>query len=78
MCERGKSKSFVKVILYVCICAAFLFSSGCSACVKALARELMDDGKYATIKNKSFASHFKDAVLEDLSGIQPVVDKSKN
>ena len=78
MYKRGKRKSVMTVILYLCIFAAIAFSSGCSACVKALARELMDDGKHATIKNKSFASHFKDAVLEDLSGIQPVVDKSKN
>lgn len=78
MNKYGIRKPVVIVVLYMCIFGAIAFSSGCSACVKALAREMMDDGKHATIKNKSFAGHFKDAVLEDLSGIQPVVDKSNN
>lgn len=72
-----KSKTFVTAVLYLCIFAVITFSSGCSALVKALAREAIDDGKHAKIKNQSFAQHFKDAMLEDLSGIQPVIDESK-
>ena len=54
-----------------------VFSSGCSAFVKAIARECIDDGKHAKIKNQSFARHFGDALLEDMAGIQPVIDKTK-
>ena len=78
MNRRIKSKSIVTVILYFIIFTMITFSSGCSALVKALAREAMDDGKHAKIKNQSFAGHFKDAMLEDLSGIQPVIDKSND
>ncbi len=77
MNEHIKSKTFVTSILYLCIFIIIAFSSGCSPLVKALAREAMDDGRHAKIKNQSFAEHFKDAMLEDLSGIHPVIDKSK-
>ncbi|MBN2591575.1 MAG: hypothetical protein JXA96_17040 [Sedimentisphaerales bacterium] len=78
MNERIKSRSIATIFLYIAIFTAIVFSFGCSSFVKAIAREGMDDGKHAKIKNQSFSRHFKDAVLEDMSGIQPVIDKSKN
>jgi hypothetical protein len=63
--------------MYLSIFMAIIFSSGCSALVQAIARECMDDGKHAKIKDQSFANHFKDALLEDLSGIHPVIDKTE-
>ena len=78
MNKRVKSRVIVNTVLCLIFCAIIAFSSGCSPLVKALAREAMDDGKHAKIKNQSFAQHFKDAMLEDLSGIHPVIDKSKD
>lgn len=75
--KRIKSGKIVTIFLYLGIFMTVAFSSGCSALVKAVAREAMDDGKHAKIKNQSFARHFEDALLEDLSGIHPVIDKSK-
>ena len=71
----GKIKSTLLSLLF---CAIFVFSSGCSSLVKALAREAIDDGKHAKIKNQSFAGHFRDATLEDLAGIQPVIVKNRD
>ncbi|MBN1972030.1 MAG: hypothetical protein JW787_00205 [Sedimentisphaerales bacterium] len=72
-----KSQPVVNILLYLFVLVIISLSSGCSACFKALAREMIDDGKHAKIKSQSFAEHFKDAMLEDLSGIQPVINKSK-
>ena len=76
MYERIKSVRIVILFLFTAIFLTIV-SSGCSALVKATARECIDDGKHAKIKNQSFAKHFEDAMLEELSGIQPVIDKSK-
>ena len=71
------AKSVLTIVLGLTISWMLIFSSGCSALTKAIAREFMDDGKHATIENKSFARHFKDAFLEEASGIQPTIDKTK-
>lgn len=78
MYEHIKSGRIVILFLFAVVFVTIVFSSGCSALVKATARECIDDGKHAKIKNQSFARHFGDAMLEELSGIQPVIDKSKN
>ena len=78
MNKRVKYGEITSTLLPLLFCTIFVFSSGCSSLVKALAREAIDDGKHAKIKNQSFAGHFRDATLEDLAGIQPVIDKSRN
>lgn len=78
MNERIKSKRIVTIFLYLVIFMTIIFSTGCSSFVKAIGRECIDDGKHAKIKNQSFSRHFKDAFFEDMAGIQPVIDKSKN
>ena len=81
MAKYTKSKTVVAWILSLVFLLLLILSSGCSILVKGLvqatARECMDHGDNATIEGKSFSRHFQDSVLEDLSGIQPVVDKSK-
>lgn len=77
MNERNKSGAIVTIMLFMSIFMAIVFSSGCSACFKALARECIDDGKHAKIENQSFGGHFKDAVFEDMAGVQPVIVKNK-
>jgi len=75
--NKEKYKSILTVFLCLFVCFIIVLSSGCSSFVKAIGREFMDDGKHAKIENQSFSSHFKDAFLEDLSGIQATVDKTK-
>ena len=70
-------KSVLTIVFGLVVFGTLIFSSGCSALTKAIAREFMDHGKHATIENKSFSRHFKDAVLEEVSGIQPTVDRTK-
>jgi hypothetical protein len=67
----------VTIFLYLSIFITIFFFFGCSAFVKAIGRECIDHGKHAKIKNQSFSRHFKDAFFEDMAGIQPVIDKSK-
>ena len=75
--NKKKYKSVISVILCLFVGLMLTLSSGCSSLVKALGRECIDDGKHAKIENQSFSSHFKDAFFEDMSGIQPTIDKTK-
>ena len=70
-------KNIMLGLLLIVVTIVAIVLTGCAYLVEAAARDGMDHGKHASIENKHFRQHFKDAILEDLGGMQSTIDRTK-